>query len=281
MKDKVFVAIQLEIDGEVQQFSVPADAFKKTIESLSIDKDTEVIQLAFDINGKTISFPLKLSDAWKMIKSAELYKSIIPKKLNGYLTDVTQKLINSKKAPLVGRDEEIKKAWNFLSQDKRNNVIFTGEVEVGKTAIATELIRQIATNECPKSFYNKRVLKFNPNFLLREIESSESKRQAKYIKTTIEELYEFFKQYRNEIVIYIDDAIFMKTDEYLMDILNRLVKIYNIPMIMATTYDNYEYYFLNDFIISKFINEIYVEEPVYDDIEPMLRNFIKNYQKKN
>ena len=279
MKSTVYVSIGVNINGEFQQINIPADHFKEIIEQSHIDKDTEAIQLIFNINNQNVHVHMKLSDVRKLIKRAELYFNIIPNGLSGYLTDITQKMSQRNRVPLVGRDDEIEKAWFYLTQEARNNVFLTGDLEVGKTAIAMELIRQISTNECPEEFYEKRVIKLDPEAILRAEALDRSEYKEKYVKS-LKKLIEFLVKYRKSIVLYIDDAIYMKTDEALIDILYKLIKSFKVPLIMVTSSENYNDYFLDDFVISKYVNEVYVEEAEFKEIEPMLKHFVKKIQRE-
>ena len=79
---------------------------------------------------------------------------------------------------------------------------------------------------------------------------------------------------------YIDNALYMKTDELLIMMLYAYVKKYNIPMIATASVEDYERYFLADPSLSKYLNDVYIEEPEYNEIAPMLENHIQLFEKK-
>ena len=99
-----------------------------------------------------------------------MHFSLIPRFLSNYLMDYTSIIASTGALKAVGRDEELSKAWFYLSQYNKNNVFLVGDVDVGKTTVAEELIRQIVTGECTKKFYSKRVISLRIDELL-EIKS--------------------------------------------------------------------------------------------------------------
>ena len=205
-----------------------------------------------------------------------MYFSIIPKFISKYLIDYTSVIAATNSLPAVGRDNEISKAWFYLSQNTKNNAFLVGDIDVGKTTIAQELIRQIIMGDCPKKFYSKRVISFRFDELL------EIKSDFKY-ERIINLIINFIEKNKEYIIIYVDDAIMMKMDEKLIKVLHFIIKN-DVPTVLCCRTDAYEDLYLEDYFIKKYENIIAVEEPEYKEvftmIEDHINNIMKNYQVK-
>lgn len=265
------VYIQLTYDGKTVMVS--SDQLRQTIEKAKFKPGVEEICLRFNVESGVIDIPVRISDMRKAIKQAVLSTKLIPNSLNEYLEDLTQKLVIKPIIPIAKREHELEKVWFYISQKVRNNVFLTGEIDVGKTAIAHEIARQISTNECHKEFYEKRVLLLRPDKLLN------IKRDRVYEKT-VRKIMNFLVENRKSIVLYIDNAFFMITDELLIMMLYACIKRYNIPMIATINSEYFDRYFLENKSISKYLNEVYVKEPEMKNIKPMIENHLKLFENR-
>ena len=63
--------------------------------------------------------------------------------LKKYTIDITEKARNGKLDPVIGRDDEIRRAIQVLSRRTKNNPVLIGEPGVGKTAIVEGLALRI------------------------------------------------------------------------------------------------------------------------------------------
>lgn len=273
----VLLKLDFVINSESKTFTFSPEHLRNWINDLKISPDQQTVKLDFIFEGKRYSQDVTIDTDLPIIKRrvkyAELLTSIIPRSLNEYLIDITQ-VFSQKECPsIIGREHEIDKAWFYLSQSKRNNVFLIGDKDVGKTAIANELARRIAINDCPKELYTKRVLMLHPELLL------EIKRDFLY-ERKIDQLVNFLKENKENIILYVDKAIYMKTDIELIYILYACLKEYNIPLIVTSSEDNFDDYFYNDESISKYINYITVEEPELNEVEIMVRPYIETLEKQ-
>lgn len=175
--------------------------------------------------------------------------------------------------PIVGRENEIEKIWFYLSQKTKNNVFLIGEKDVGKSAIALEIVRQISTNECPKEFYDSRVLMLRPELIIKIKHDFEAEHIANKILG-------FLKKNKDKIILFIDNALYMKMDEYLIITLYNCIMKLNIPVITTASAEDFNNYFLQDPSISKYVNDIYVEEPEIYELKPMLKKHILRLKKQ-
>lgn len=273
-KKKVGIYFEVEVDGEIHKLIVSEEELRNVIKNSKIrrDKEEEII-LQFETNGKKTNVAYKMSLINSVLKKATLTKNIIPRSLDEYLEDLTQKLVQKPIMPIAKREHELEKVWFYISQKVRNNVFLTGKIDVGKTAIAHEIARQISTNECPKEFYEKRVLLLRPDKLL-NIKSD-------YIyENIIRKLTNFLVENRKSIVLYIDNALLMMTDELLITMLYACITKYNIPMIATINSEYFDRYFLENKNISKYLNEVYVMEPEKDELRPMIDSHLKLFENR-
>lgn len=224
------LALTFTIGSDVKTFQFYPEHLRNWIDGLRITPEQQTVKLAFNFDGtqysQDIDVATELATIKKAVKYAELLTSIIPKSLNEYLTDITQKFSQEEYPSIIGREHEIEKAWFYLSQKRRNNVFLIGDKDVGKTAIANEIVRRISLNDCPKELYTKRVIMLNPELLL--------KIKSDYLyEHKIDQLVNFLKQNKESIILYVDKAIYMKVDIQLIYILYACLKEHNIPLIVT------------------------------------------------
>src|SRR5210317_1065836 len=78
--------------------------------------------------------------------------------LEKYTVDLTERAEQGKLDPVIGRDEEIRRAIQVLQRRTKNNPVLIGEPGVGKTAIAEGLAQRIVDGEVPEGLKDKRIL---------------------------------------------------------------------------------------------------------------------------
>lgn len=274
-KKEVNIYFTTIVEGKEKIITISPDQLRTVIENSKLRRDIKKkVILQFNIDGEIINIAVEMSTINRLLKNAELKSTnIIPNSLKEYLEDLTQKLATKPIIPIAKREHELEKVWFYISQKVRNNVFLTGEIDVGKTAIAHEIARQISTNECPKEFYEKRVLLLRPDILLK------IKKDHIY-ENTIRKLENFLIKNRKSIVLYIDNAFLMITDEHLITMLYACIKKYNIPMIATMNSKYYDMYFSENISISKYLNEVYVKEPEIKNIKSMIENHLRLFENR-
>ncbi|HCX82831.1 MAG TPA: type VI secretion system ATPase TssH, partial [Rhodoferax sp.] len=86
--------------------------------------------------------------------------------LKKYCIDLTERARMGKLDPVIGRDDEIRRAIQVLQRRTKNNPVLIGEPGVGKTAIVEGLAQRIVDGAVPDSLKGKRVLSLDMAALL-------------------------------------------------------------------------------------------------------------------
>lgn len=197
--------------------------------------------------------------------------------LNKYATDLTKVASEGKLDPVIGRDEEIRRAMQVLSRRTKNNPILIGEPGVGKTAIAEGLAQRIVNNDVPDSIKNKRIMSLDLGALLAG---------AKFRGDFEERLKALLKEVAeaNDVILFIDEIhtlVGAGKSDGAMDASNMLKPMLargELRCIGSTTLDEYRQYIEKDTAFARRFQPVFVNEPSVLDSISILRGLKEKYE---
>ncbi|QFT82725.1 Chaperone protein ClpB [Roseovarius sp. THAF27] len=198
--------------------------------------------------------------------------------LEKYATDLTKRAADGKIDPIIGRDDEIRRAMQVLSRRTKNNPVLIGEPGVGKTAIAEGLALRIVNGDVPESLQNKKLLALDMGALIAG---------AKYRGEFEERLKAVLNEVTDaagEIILFIDEMHTLvgagKADGA-MDAANLIKPALargELHCVGATTLDEYRKHVEKDAALARRFQPLVVEEPTVEDTISILRGIKEKYE---
>lgn len=198
--------------------------------------------------------------------------------LKKYARDLTEAAREGKIDPIIGRDEEIRRAMQVLSRRTKNNPVLIGEPGVGKTAIAEGMALRIVNGDVPESLKDKKLLALDMGALIAGAKyRGEFEERLKAVLTEVTEA-------AGEIILFIDEMhtlVGAGKSDGAMDAANLIKPALargELHCIGATTLDEYRKYVEKDAALARRFQPVIVQEPTVEDTISILRGIKEKYE---
>lgn len=236
---------------------------KKLLSDNDIDRERFLKELSEIRGGKNVTSD-NPEDTYKVLEK--------------FGTELVSLARENKLDPVIGREEEIRRAIRILSRKTKNNPVLIGEPGVGKTAIVEGLAQRIVKGDVPDNLKDKKIFSLDMGSLV-----AGAKFRGEFeerLKNVLEEI----KKSNGEILMFIDEIHTIvgagRTDGAMDagNILKPLLARGELHAIGATTLNEYRKYIEKDTALERRFQPVMVDEPSVEDTITMLRGLKERYE---
>ena len=272
---------QLYLDPALSRAFAKADTIAGQLGDSFVAADTLLLALRGEYRGRGLPDEVSLNRAVTEQRKGKTVTNKTSEQqfdaLNKYGTDLTQRARDGKFDPVIGRDEEIRRAMQILLRRSKNNPVLIGEPGVGKTAIAEGLAMRIVKGDVPEGLRNKRIVSLEMGSLL-----AGAKFRGEFeerLKGVIDEVVKS----AGEIILFVDEIhtiVGAGKTEGSPDAGNMLKPALargELHLIGATTLDEYRE-IEKDAALERRFQPVFVDEPSVEDTISILRGIKERYQ---
>lgn len=281
---KVSSVDQLKPNNDVNKVLVKSEEYMKKFGDSYISTEHLFLSI-FDVsdllekNGISKS---KFLETLKEVRGDRKVNSSTPETsyevLEKYGRDLVDLARKGKIDPVIGRDQEIRRAIQILSRRTKNNPVLIGEPGVGKTAIAEGLAQRILQGDVPENLKDKTIFSLDMGALIAGAKyRGEFEERLKAVLTELENS-------EGRIILFIDEIhtiVGAGKTEGSMDAGNLLKPMLargEIKVIGATTIDEYRKHIEKDAALERRFQPIMVDEPTVEDTVSILRGLKEKFE---